>query len=92
MLVRLKGKGTLSARQACVLAFWACRAGAKGPAEQLALPPNRQSGKYSAKYDRVVHADMYGPLDYNLELPAYNKYDSTRETTYVPVQPAFDAL
>ena len=92
MLIHLKGKGTLSAKQTCVLAFWASRAGAQGQAGSLALAPDKQSGKYSSKYDSVVHAGSDNDDFYSLELPTHNKFDSTRETMRVPVMPAQDAL
>ena len=54
MLVELKLRNALSARQCCVLAFWASQAGAKGLVEKLAKPPDKASGAYSRHFDTVV--------------------------------------
>jgi hypothetical protein len=40
MLITLKLQNVLSARQACVLAFWAARSGATGMTTELAMRPD----------------------------------------------------
>ena len=42
MLVDLKFKGVLSSKQTCVLAWWAAKAGAVGPAKDLGVRPDQQ--------------------------------------------------
>eukprot|EP00969_Alexandrium_andersonii_P363555 15462198-Alexandrium_andersonii.AAC.1 len=47
LLVRLKLSGTLSAKQACLIGFWAHKAGAAGDVRLIAERPDAQSGKFS---------------------------------------------
>jgi hypothetical protein len=55
MLAQLKMQGVLAAKKACVLAYWASRAGASGATANLAYPPGSSStGNYSKHFDRVV--------------------------------------
>lgn len=54
MLLELKLTNALSARQCCVLAFWAHRAGAKGLVEKLGMAPDKNTGAYSRHFDKVI--------------------------------------
>ena len=54
MIATLKLQGTLSATQACLLAFWAVKAEAKGPISDIAMKPGSASGEYSRCFDRAV--------------------------------------
>ena len=62
-LVLLKLSGVLSAKQACVLAFWAHKSGATGGVKDLALAPDTQSGKFSRRFDRPAR-------EFGLALPS----------------------
>ena len=53
-LVYLRARGTLSARNVCVIAWLAKEAGIRGRATDLAKKPGAQTGKYSAHIDRVT--------------------------------------
>ena len=53
--------GKLSAKQACVLAFYAQAAGMVGEGGSLSMPPGRTGGNYSAHFDRKT--GMEGALD-----------------------------
>ena len=55
LLIQLKQLGKLSAKQACVLSFWAAKAGACGFVSQLAYrPDDPATGHYSRHWDRVT--------------------------------------
>eukprot|EP00969_Alexandrium_andersonii_P127422 5631904-Alexandrium_andersonii.AAC.1 len=55
MLIDLKQSGSLSARQTCVLAFWASKAGACGQVGKLAFPPDKEhTGGYSRHFDSIA--------------------------------------
>ena len=41
-LIQLKSEGVLSAKQACLLAYWANRAGVQGEAAKLAMGPEKE--------------------------------------------------
>lgn len=54
-VVALKNDGTISAKTACVIAFWATKSGSLGQIGSLAFAPNKaSSGAYSKHFDRVV--------------------------------------
>ena len=78
MLKTLKIQGILSARQACILAFWAKMAGAGGACVELALKPDYSSGDYSRHFDKIVGG---GPTDrdwYNITLSRKYRFDRSR--------------
>ena len=54
MLVDMKRCGTITAKSACILAFWAVQAGATGFAGKFALAPEKHTGYYSKRFDEVV--------------------------------------
>ena len=51
MIVSLKFAGVISAKQACVLAYWASKAGSSGHVSKLAMRPDQASGEYSRHFD-----------------------------------------
>ena len=53
-LVFLKNKGKLSARDVCVLAYYAQHAGVTGPAVQYAFRPDAPSGHFQRHLDSVL--------------------------------------
>jgi len=91
LLIDLKVSGCLSAKQCCVLAWWASRAGACGMVKQLAQHPLTQSGKFSKHFDRVVGIDAKSAY-YNLELPGHRRCDASRSVELVPTNPPHEAL
>lgn len=58
MLIDMTVQGTpMSAKAACIVAWWASRAGAQGAAGRLALSPTSQTGQFSMKFNRVAGLD-----------------------------------
>eukprot|EP00969_Alexandrium_andersonii_P315305 13930147-Alexandrium_andersonii.AAC.1 len=53
-IVRLRLSGTLSAKEACTLAYWSSRAGATGPVSSLAANPRTSSGNFQKHLGRVL--------------------------------------
>jgi hypothetical protein len=53
---RFHNAGQLAAKHACIIAYWAHRAGASGPIKDLARKPGLQSGKYSQHFDKVLNS------------------------------------
>lgn len=92
MLVELKLRGYLSARQSCLIAHWATLAGAEGDVRKLAFAPNRQSGKYSAHFDAVTRGDESPEDFYSLRLSKRSRVDANRWVTELPVRPPHEAL
>jgi hypothetical protein len=85
LLVDLKCRGLLNATHACVLAFWAHKAGAQGPASSLAFPPgNPNTGAYSRHFDAATGAGTKGMNFYPLPLGRRPKFDAMRRFDSVP--------
>ena len=53
-IVELKHLGVLKANHACVLSYWAFRAGAQGPVRELKKKPGLASGNYSKHFDKIL--------------------------------------
>ena len=92
MLVDLKLLNVLSARQTCVLAFWASRAGATGFAADLALRPDQQSGSYCRHFDKVVGCSPHDHEFYNVKLGRRLRHESSRRFDDVPTLPPHELL
>lgn len=91
-IVSLKLANTLSAKQACLLAFLASRAGAKGEVQKLGLHPGAGSGKYSARFDKIVGTFPRDLPAYQVDLARRLRHDATREWGPVPMIPPHEAL
>eukprot|EP00969_Alexandrium_andersonii_P322867 14265910-Alexandrium_andersonii.AAC.1 len=77
-VVRLKMNGALSAKQACVLAFWSSCSGATGGIEKPALRPDAQTGKFSRKFDEVAGTAPNASSSYSPPLARRVRTDATR--------------
>ena len=91
LLIALKQEGVLSAKQACLLAFFASKAGAVGRASDIGFKPDSASGHYSRHFDTVFptaeRIDFYG-----LPTPWYTRADTTRKMLELPVVPPHECL
>ncbi len=90
-IVRLKRMNILSATQACILAFWASKAGATGMVTKLAYKPNSPSGHFSRHFNAVVDR----PTDkdfYRMEVPLHSKLDASRNMEMLSVVPPHEAF
>lgn len=78
-IVHLKLTGTLSARQACTLSFWAKRGGLCEPGSALALDPRRDGGAASKHFDKALGIDQEVKGDfYNFPLPVLERFSLGR--------------
>ena len=92
MVVDMVINGTpMSASSACVLCYWACRAGVVGPAQKLAAQPDCSSGNFNKKFNRVVGLDRDDKL-MSLEVPSYSKHSLGRSTLHLPVVPFHESF
>jgi len=89
--MKLKG-ASMTAKHACLLSFWAARAGANGPVGALGFHPGAASGNYSRHYDSATQTKPNNPRYYTLDLPLFRKADATRAIEPYPVVPAHEAL
>ena len=92
MLVSLKLEGNISAKQCCVLAFWAHKAGACGDVSNLQLRPDQQSGQYSHRFDKVATGSPRDQNHYFVKLGRRLRHDASRAFTPIATQPIHEAL
>ena len=86
MLIELKLTGVLSAKQACVLSFYATAAGATGFVSGLAMRPDSHSGSFARHFDRALDINPEPGDDfYEVRLPVYKRSEAARSTQEVPV-------
>lgn len=93
VLVELKVRGTLSAKQCCVLAHLASQAGAVGAVRSLGLRPGRQSGAYSHHFDKVVPGSSNDLAEYyQVSVPLNSRADAGRVSGVIPMQLPHEAF
>jgi hypothetical protein len=87
MLINLKLKGILSAKQVCTLAFWAHKAGACGPVEDLKLRPDDESaGRFHRQLDKAVGCNLRSSHEfYEVQIPGASRATSSRESLKIPM-------
>ncbi len=80
-----QAKSTLSARQTCILAFWAVKAGRKEELlESLALQPGCQTGKFSRNFDDACGTKPDAARVYQLPMAIRRRHDPSRSWSDVP--------
>ena len=93
MLVEMKMQGMISAKNACILSYWAKRGGLVPPGDALALPPTRTGGAFSEQFDRVIGLDSLMKQDwYRLQVPGHCKHEACRTSFSLAVKPAYEAI
>jgi len=92
MLVELKVSGTLSAKQTTVLAWWAAKAGATGPARDLGVRPDQQSGQYSSRFDRWANCGTQSLDLYDIECGRHLKFEAGRRWDTLPCRAPHEAF
>ena len=91
MLISMKLEGVISAKQACVLSYWAKRGGLAPPGDALALSPASSGGHFSRHFDKVLGVDLKQDL-YRVCVPGHRKHDRHRASRDVSVCLPFEAL
>lgn len=91
LLIQLRLKGVISAKQCCVLAHWASLAGAVGPCDKFAMKPGHQSGAYQRKLDSYLEIDKNEPF-YMLKVPGMSPELGERVVHDVEVLPPHEIL
>lgn len=92
-ILALKMSGKLSATDACVLAYWASKAGAQGPVAKLAKAPgDEQHGHYSRKFDAATGVDVHDSCHYILQVPQHFRPDGCRALRPLGAIPVQEAL
>lgn len=92
LVVSLKLSNAISAKQACLLALWASKAGAVGEAKKFALHPEAPSGHYSRKFDDAVGTKPCDLPSYAVPLARRLRHDASRQWAAIPMIPPHEAL
>ena len=92
LLMELKNSHTLSARSACVIAFWATRAGAQGMVTKLAFRPTAPSGHFSRHWDAAASTKLDSVPFYFLPTPLNSRCDASRVVENMASLPAHELL
>lgn len=92
MIIDMKHRGTISAKDACILSYWAAKSGVEGAVAQLAMRPgNPSTGNYSKHFDRVVNARGHDDELYVMRVPVYQRSYDCRAVSDVHLLPPLEA-
>ncbi|CAK0827746.1 unnamed protein product [Prorocentrum cordatum] len=93
-IVQLKNEKVLSAKQACLLAHWATKAGVVGFVNELAMEPteNRQSGHWTRHWDTVMRSRASDEHYLDMNVPMSNRSDLSRVMVDMPTTPPHVAV
>ena len=93
MLLSLYFASDLSAKQMCVLSWWAHHAGAKGQVKYFAFSPNAAStGHFQRHIDSVLKLDASKTGKYKVTVPTYQKHDVSRSAHKMMAHPPHEEL
>ena len=73
MICAMKAKGNLTAKDACIMSWWACKSGVGGLVAELAMAPGKSSGNYAKHFDRVLGAGVDDDDLYELRVPTCHR-------------------
>ena len=92
MLTELKTAGVLSAKQVCILAFWAAKAGACGEACNMAVRPDQASGEYSKRFDKWAGVSLHSQNHYPVWMGRRLRHVAGRVWDPLPTKLPHEAL
>ena len=92
MMMSLKIRGKISARDVCVLCFYARLAGITGPAVDMSFRPNAPSGHFQRHLDVVTELNSKLEDGYALPVPSYDKYILSRVELDIASLPMHECL
>ena len=85
MLLHMVFAGKMSAKTACVIAWWASRAGAVGIKDLAFRPSDPATGHYQRKIDSISGIDLRNHNRYLMTVPGTLRYDCSRSTFELPI-------
>lgn len=92
LLLTLHVQGQLTAKRACIISWWAHKAGAQGPVKELKHNPKANSGHFQRHLDRVAGLRGKGGAFYKLPVPGHTKHSVARLVHDVKVLPPHECL
>ena len=90
-LVSLKMRGQITAKTACILAWWAKQGGLNNAGTRLAVKPSRTGGAFSEHFDRVVGLNSCDDV-YTISVPGHERATLGRATIPTTVNLLHHAL
>ena len=92
-IVDAKLANQISAKTACIMAYFAVKGGCDQSESlcKIGLPPDKQSGKYSARFDKVVGHPQEEGYDY-VSVPINQRNAGQRIVKDLPTVPVHEAL
>ena len=90
--MQLHVEGHLSAKHACLISYWAAKAGAKGPVKDLAFRPNASTGHYQRHLDAVAGLRGRAGDFLSISVPGHTKHSDARTVMQVKVYPPHERL
>ena len=91
LLVNLKARGHISAKECCTLAYWAAAAGAVGPVKDLALRPGQTGGVHQRKVLAYMQVGKDLPL-YAVPAPGHDRGTADRVVHELAMMPPHEAI
>lgn len=92
LLIKLRLQGSLSAKQACVLAYWAAAAGAVGPCKEFGCKPDLQTGQFQRRLDKYLAVSEDDKSFYMVDVPGHDKAEASRTCHRLETVPPHEAL
>ena len=92
LLLQLRTEGRLTAKDTCLIGYWASQAGAQGPVKELGLGPGRPTGHYQRHLDRKCGMRGQAEDFYQIAVPAHTKHNVERTVINVSVAPPHECL
>ena len=89
-IIYLKRAQYLSSKQACCLAWWACKAGASGTVARLAKDPT--STGFSRHFDNVALSKETADTFYEAEIPCHVREEASHSLDWAPINLPLDAI
>ena len=71
LLLQLRTEERLTAKDTCLIGYWASEAGAQGPVKELGLGPGRPTGHYQRHLDRKCGMRVRADDFYEIAVPAH---------------------
>ena len=92
LIIELKLSGILSARNACIVCFWAARAGVEGRVAALAKRPDTTASNCSRHFHRVAGCELKCENTYDVLAPGHSRAAASRITFPIATIPPLGAL
>ena len=89
-LLKLKYRGTLSAKSVCILAYLAAGAGAVGPAKDVGCRP--AAGHFQRRIDDSTLFKVEPERTYDVRVPRHDRLENDRVVTEIPFVPPHESI